>query len=344
MLLLTACGGGGSKPAAVSVPTPEPAFDPERDVVRFAPALVKSWPGLPNVGNSCFFNSTVKLLAAMPELDRSLALHPADDAPTAAVRASLRRVINFIRSGAAPAHGPNPDAHALIQAVMAAFRNHPRLGPHVLGTEHTGGYVKDVVRATLGVLGRKDDFSISSTRKRRPLNPPQQPTYKAEASRHLIVLTDPEFGGHDLAQVHDLGELIRKSYSEPGRFRTGGKGVYTSMQNFATGLPRNLVMEVDHPFPTKALAFSERAELPLYDVDPAHEKETKRRDATLEASAAALSQGGHVWAVIRGDDGWYKNDDARPAVRVDPKELDERADADGGMTRSFEVVLFQYHD
>jgi hypothetical protein len=196
--LATGCGGGGGSSAAVvPVPANRPGFDLAKDVHPFDPALVKHWPGLPNVGTSCYVNAGIRL----------------------------------------------------------AFTE-PRTFPS------------------------------------------GQPT-------------------HD----HDR------------------------VQTFPTLVPNHLVMEFNHHLgPTRALPFSEKVALATYAVDRAQGTETRQSDVPMRALAAAVYRPDHFWAVIRGEDGWYENNDAAPSTRVPPTHLDGLANPNGDLTRNLELVLYQRSD
>jgi len=77
-------------------------------------------------------------------------------------------------------------------------------------------------------------------------------------------------------------------------------------------------------------------------VDQARQSEIRLREVPLQAAAASIFRGGHLWAVIRGDDGWYANDDSRPSRRVDRSEMDEQPDGRGGVARSINLILFKH--
>jgi hypothetical protein len=92
------------------------------------------------------------------------------------------------------------------------------------------------------------------------------------------------------------------------------------------------------------LPFSEQVVVPTYAVDRARMTETRQGDVPMRALAAAVYRPGHFWAVIRGEDGWYENNDATPTRRVEMTDLDEQADPQGALTRNLELVLYQRSD
>jgi hypothetical protein len=330
-LLLTACGGGGSGPS------PAPPAIQTQELAPFDAALVKNWPGLPNVGMSCFMNTSIKLLAAMPEMDPFLAANPGDGAKVKAVRSSLREVISFIRSGAPQGR----DVRTLVQAVLAAFREHPQLRQYVAGVGDTGGYSDALLRSILSVLGSADEFKIRSVRKEINPHRSPRPAYGAETITALNIAQDPALGGFDLAPINSVGEFLHRLTSGPGTFDLGGGGTLTTHIH-PTHIPRNVLLDVAHLNPTKALQLSDQAEVPVYAVDQARQSETRTREVHLQAAAASIFRGGHLWAVIRGDDGWYANDDSRPSRLVDRSEMDEQPDGRGGVARSINLILFKH--
>jgi hypothetical protein len=281
-------------------------------------------------------NTSIKLLAAMPEADPFLAGNPSDEAKVKAVRGSLREVISFIRSG-----GPQgQDVHTLVQAVLAAFREHPQLKRYVAGVGDSGGSSDALLRGILAVLGSTDDFAIRSVRKEIDPHPSARPAYEVENLTSLNIAQDPALGGFDLASVDSIGEFLHRLASGPGTFDLGGGRTLTT-RIYPTDIPRNVLLDVTHLNPTKALQFSDQAEVPVYAVDRAGRSETRLREAPLQAAAASIFRGGHLWAVIRGDDGWYANDDSRPSRRVDRSEIDELPDGLGGVVRSINLILFK---
>jgi hypothetical protein len=213
----------------------------------------------------------------------------------------------------------------------------------VQGVGNNGGHVDSLLRNTLAVLGVKNELSLPAVGKRVSLTSPAPPAYWVETATSLYIATNPDQGGHDLDPVHNTGDLIRLIYTRPGTFDLGG-GSRVQEQTFPTDVPRNVLMDVLHSNPTKALHFSEQVEVPVYAVDQAQQSETRLREVPLQAAAAAIFRRGHVWAVVRGDDGWYANDDARPSHQVHPSELDEQPNGRGGMAREINVILFKRGD
>lgn len=344
--LATGCGGGGGSSAAVVPVQASPGFDLAKDVHPFDPALVKQWPGLPNVGTSCYVNAGIKLLAAMPELDPFLVAEPADDAATAEVRTSLRRIINFIRSGGVLVGAPERDAMGLLQAVFQAFANHRDLRSSMVNIRGGGGFVTTVVNSSLKVLNVRNQFTMRVEVKNTPLDHPQPPSYMTDHSNVLIVSTDPLNGAFDFTQVHNSADFIRLAFTEPCTFPSG-QAAYTHhrVRTFPTLVPNHMVMEFNHQLgPTRALPFSEQVVVPTYAVDRARMTETRQGDVPMRALAAAVYRPGHFWAVIRGEDGWYENNDATPTRRVEMTDLDEQADPQGALTRNLELVLYQRSD
>jgi len=345
--LASGCGGGGGSSTAAVVPVPASRpFDLAKDVHPFDPALVKQWPGLPNVGTSCYVNTGIKLLAAMPELDPFLVVNPADDAATAEVRTSLRRIINFIRSGGVLVGAPERDAMGLLQAVFQAFGNHRDLRSSMVNLRGGGGFVTTVVNHSLKALNVRNRFTLRVEVKNTPVNHPQPPSYLADHSNVLIVSTDPLNGAVDFTQVHNTADFIRLAFTDPCTFPSG-QATYTHhrVQTFPILVPNQVVMEFNHQLgPTRALPFSEQVVVPTYAVDRARMTETRQGDVPMRALAAAVYQPGHFWAVIRGEDGWYENNDATPATRVPLTHLDGLANPDGDLTRNLELVLYQRSD
>jgi len=145
--------------------------------------------------------------------------------------------------------------------------------------------------------------------------------------------------------VHTMGEFIHLAYTQPGTFPTEGEPhLRTRARTYPTRVPAQVLMEINHASPTRALRFSEQVAIPTYPADRTLRTEIPQGNVPMRAVAAAVYRPGHVWAVIAGHDGWYRNDDATPSHRVAPTELDELADAGGNLTRNLELVLFQRSD
>jgi len=351
--LATGCGSSGGSgasaaseapPAVVPVPVASrPAFDLTKDVHPFDPALVKQWPGLPNVGTSCYVNAGIKLLAAMPDLDPLLAIAPGDAATTARVRTSLRRIINFIRSGGVLVGAPERDAEGLLRAVFEAFQAHPDLRSSVENLRGGGGFATMVVNRALRVLGAGNRYTLRIEVKTTPVQPLALPRYGTDHSNVLMVSSDPDDGAFDPARVHSTADFIRLAFTEACTFPSGRPDyLHNRVQTFPTQVPDNLVLEFNHHAgPTRALPFSEQVAVATYEVDPAHGTELRQGDVPMRALAATVFRTGHFWAVIRGADGWYKQDDATPSTPVPLTDLDEQANSQGGLTRHLEQVLYQ---
>jgi hypothetical protein len=208
-----------------------------------------------------------------------------------------------------------------------------------------GGFVTTVVNNVFRVLDVQDQFQIRSVVKRTPVNHPLPRTYGLDAGNVLIISTHPDFGAYHFTHVHTMANFIELAYTQPGTFLTGGRDyTHTRVQTYPSRVPDQVLMEVNHPLPTRALAFSEQVAIPTYRVDQALGTETRQEEVPMRGVAAAVYRPGHVWAVIHGHDGWYRNDDATPSHRVAPTELDELADAGGNLTRNLELVLFQRSD
>jgi len=344
--LLTACGssgsgGSGNQPAQPSQPVQPGPTRKHPDVVPFDSARAGSWPGLPNVGMSCFMNTSIKLLAAMPELDPFLTVHPGDDQLQLAVRSSLRATINFIRSGGAPVPGETGDARTRVEAVLAAFRAHPQLQAYVAGVGGLGGDPGGLVRSVFKVLGVKGQFDLQGSERTVHAASPAPPRYQAATRTELFITTATAVGGHDLARIQTLGEFTRMAFSEPGSF--AGSGAPAQRRFLATAVPANLLLDVIHHAPTKALQFSEDTRIPVFRVDPARHAHSKQGEVVLQAAALSVFRGGHLWAAIRGHDGWYANDDGQPARRIlQPNaELDEQGSGQGDLHRSITMILYR---
>lgn len=349
--LATGCGSSGGSGASAAGEAPpavvpvasRPAFDLAKGVQPFDPALVKQWPGLPNVGTSCYVNAGIKLLAAMPDLDPLLAAVPADAAATARVRTSLRRIINFIRSGGVLVGAPERDADGLLRAVFEAFQAHPDLRSSVENLRGGGGFATNVVNRALRVLGAGNRYTLRIEVKTTPVQPLALPRYGTDHSNVLMVSSDPDNGAFDPAQVHNTADFIRLAFTEACTYPSGRPDYqHNRVQTFPTQVPDNLVLEFNHHAgPTRALPFSEQVAVATYEVDPAHGTELRQADVPMRALAATVFRNGHFWAVIRGADGWYKQDDATPSTPVPPTDLDEQANPQGGVTRHLEQVLYQ---
>jgi len=349
--LATGCGSSGGSGASAAGEAPpavvpvasRPAFDLAKGVQPFDPALVKQWPGLPNVGTSCYVNAGIKLLAAMPDLDPLLAAVPADAAATARVRTSLRRIINFIRSGGVLVGAPERDADGLLRAVFEAFQAHPDLRSSVENLRGGGGFATNVVNRALRVLGAGNRYTLRIEVKTTPVQPLALPRYGTDHSNVLMVSSDPDNGAFDPAQVHNTADFIRLAFTEACTYPSGRPDYqHNRVQTFPTQVPDNLVLEFNHHAgPTRALPFSEQVAVATYEVDPAHGTELRQADVPMRALAATVFRNGHFWAVIRGADGWYKQDDATPSTPVPLTDLDEQANPQGGVTRHLEQVLYQ---
>jgi hypothetical protein len=326
-----------------AAPAAHSAFDLAKDVHPFDPVLVKQWPGLPNVGTSCYVNAGIKLLAAMPDLDPLLAIAPADDAATAEVRTSLRRIINFIRSGGVLVGAPEQDAAGLLQAVFKAFGAHPELRSTMENLRGGGAFATTVVNRALRALGAGNRFTLRIEVKTTPVQALALPRYGTDHSNVLVVSSDPDNGAFDPARVHNTADLIRLAFTEACTYPSGRPDyLHNRVQTFPTRVPGSLVLEFNHHLgPTRALPFSEQVAVATYAVDPAHGTELRQADVPMRALAATVFRTGHFWAVIRGADGWYKQDDARPSTPVPLTDLDEQANPQGALTRNLEQVLYQ---
>ncbi|MDR3669974.1 MAG: hypothetical protein P4L36_03965 [Holophaga sp.] len=164
-----------------------------------------------------------------------------------------------------------------------------------------GGSTDRLVLETLSVLGVKDEFSIKGVSKEVVQTPPTPPSYQVTTWNSLLISQAQEFGGFDLGSIRSTGDFIKALYSQPSTFELR-PGVSSQTSVFPTDVPNNLLYQVLRFNPTRALGMSDQVEVPLYAVDRAQRRETRLRDLPMQAAAASVFNGGHLWAAIRGDD------------------------------------------
>ena len=360
---LSGCGGGGSRhsppaapappgapaghggpmppavPAAPGAPATSPPFDPALDVVPFDPAKVRNWPGLPNFGTSCFINAVVKALAAVAELDPLLGDRAGDLPETARVRRQLRLTLNYIRSGAAPEAANGQDAHARMQALLAALAGHPALAFFAQSARHAGGVELNFLARLMRVLGAPEAFNLRAFSKTLPPGGPGPVHYHGlPITAGLTLSMDPVHAGYDPAAIDSVatvGDYWAWRCTQAAHWPGGGAEYLLPTQ-----VPDVMLLSIVHFPPHKALKFSERLTFPVYAVDLAGHTDTVAGTVSRRAAAAMLGTASHVWAVVRGDDGWYLNDDQVPSHRIPDHDLDERITPHGTLVQGLSAIFY----
>lgn len=332
-----ACGSGGGANATAPAPAVQPGQTPVPPapvpgVAPFDPALVPRWPGLPNLGSTCFINTAVKLLACLPEIDGRLPDQAGDDPATASVRRDLRSALNWIRSGGVrEGHGADPGLK-LMRSLKAAMEGHPALKGHVTlkGGGHAGDLIDGLVK-TLGVPGPLRMAWMEKT----PGGSPAVPATWAEVPDLVLNATlNPEIANYDFSGVRDVEGMIRHVAAH------GTLDPRPTMR-YPVAAPASVFLKVEEVEPPLALKFRDTIQVPLFQVDPAAHTVAPLGDARLEARAMAFFGKGHYWAAIRGRDGWYANNDAQPVRPMSQEELDGVLDAEGVTERRAAVILFR---
>jgi hypothetical protein len=315
-------------------PKPLPASTDAR-VVPFDAAKVRHWPGLPNQGAACFINASFKLLASVPALDPILADTPGDDVPTANLRRQLRRVINFIRSADAPGQ---PPAKEVVAGFFDALAKHERTVTTFKRAEAYGGQPSDFIDLMLSVLGKPDAFAISTTVRTTSTDPAATDTYDDSVPLRLNLAAGP--GGQDLAPVPTLADFLALVLTVPNSWTVGAHT--THVHTYPTLVPATAFLDVNRvPGPGKPVAFSATVHIPTFTVDKAHGTATPRDRATLHCTALGMDSDCHSWAVVRGNDGWYIQDDELPPRPATPAEMDDYEDP--GEEKSRRVGFVVYH-
>lgn len=314
-------------------PKPLPS-SPDTRVVPFDAAKVGHWPGLPNLGGSCFTNASFKLLASVPAMDPILADTPGDDVPTANLRRQLRLVINFIRSADAPGQ---PPAKTVLAGFFDALQNHERTFTTYKRAMAYGGHPGDFISLLLSVLGKPDVFGIAATVRTTSTNP-ATPVTLDDSVPFRVNLAFP--GGRDLASVTTLGDFLSKVITVPERWTEGDHT--TRVHTFPTRVPDTVFLDVNRvPAPGMSVAFSPTVQIPTFTVDKVQGTATPLDRATLHPTALGMDSDCHAWAVVRGKDGWFIQDDELPPRPATPAELDDYEDP--GEEKSRRVGFVVYH-
>jgi hypothetical protein len=297
---------------------------------------VRNWPGLPNLGRSCFINAVVKSLAALPDLDPMLADQTADAPATALVRKHLRTTINFVRSGGAVVTPLEPNALAQMLGLVSAFSGHTALRHYAVRAQHVGGSEHLLLSHLLEVLGNPHAFSLAySTKEMTPLVPgPAQ--YQDGGTFSLLVSLRPDLAGHDLSAIPSIGALWEWVCANPRDFGDGEDRYMLPIT-----VPDTMQLQITHFPPHKAMAFSEDLTFPVYAVDPVNHADSVTGQVAMQAVSAIVGNPNHVWAMIHGDNGWYENNDQTPSRRVPTRDLDEQVSAHGTLIRETSLVFYQ---
>lgn len=305
-------------------------LDPAMDVVPFNRAQVRNWPGLTNTGSSCFLNAAIKVLASLREVDDSLGDHPGDDASMAGVRRQLRFTLNHIRLGdKRPSGAPDP-----MRGLIDAFQHHKDLRKHVANARGPGGYDDVVLNDILKVLGLEKAFNISIKEKSAGDGGSALHAFRDHAFG-LVVSSDPGQAGFDPSGHATLDAYIHQVTTRTLDFRGMRNDIYP------VKVPPTARIVLHHMNPGLALEFSQAVGLPLYRVDEAKGAAERIGSMGLLPMAVTLRNQGHMWAAIRGWDGWYLNDDARSPRKVDASELNGLLDAQGQMVREAGVIFLR---
>ncbi len=308
----------------------ETHFDPAVDVAPFNRGQVKNWPGLTNTGSSCFLNAAIKVLASLKEVDDSLRDHPGDDAAMAGVRRQLRFTLNYIRLGdRRPADAQDP-----MRGLIDAFQHHPKLRHHVSDTQGAGGFDDLVLNDILEVLGLKGKFDIRiKDRSTRDGGSPIP--FWQDHPFSLVVSPDRQITPSGPSGQVSLDAYI--SHVTTQTLATSGMHV----NQYPYKVPSTARIQLVHMGPKRALEFSPRVGLPLYQVDEASSSARRIGTMGLIPTALTLRNRGHMWAAIRGTDGWYVNDDARKPYKVEASELNGLLDPQGNLVRETGVIFLR---
>lgn len=326
------CRAGKAQTAAPFHVTARP-FDPALDVVPFSMDQVKHWPGLTNLRSSCFVNTAIKLLASMPDVDSGLLDRAGEDAAAAGVRRQLRMALNYIRQGdTRPAGAQDP-----MRALVDAFQHHDVFRKYVQRAQGDGGSESQLMDDLFTFLGLKGRFTIPC-RERYYYDEPASSNRYADHAFGMVVSSDRALTGYDLSAVHSLSEFVGHVTAKPGSTVPGSHWF-----RYPVRVPATTVIKLDHLAPKKALAFSQSVAVPIYAVDET--RHTSRAVDTVLLTSTAVSlwngSGGHVWAAIRGAEGWFINDDARPPRLVDVSELNGILDSRGNTVREAGLVILR---
>jgi hypothetical protein len=315
-------------------------FDSERDVLPFDSVRVPHWPGLTNVGGSCYVNVSLKLLAATADLDPFLLDHPGDDAATARLRGTLRDLVTFIRSGTDPIRPHGCSGRELLTRTLDALRHHPTTAPPMVAVGSGGGGNDFEVMATiLRALGAELEFKATTVGKEVFLDPPaSRNSWKPSSASFLISSRDPILSGVPTSLPYTLATLFRE---QVGKSFVLNDRIVTSMP---TQVPRNQMIHLFSISPVEPLRFSEEVEIPVFEVDRATGEGTHRRTVRMKVAAITQSTPSHVWAMIRGDNQWYKNDDDQPVHPVSDVQMDEVAGAPDELAIGIFTVLLRRVD
>jgi len=318
------------------VPKPMPP-SADAGVIPFDAAKVRHWPGLPNRGGSCFINASLKLLASVPALDPMLAETPGDDLPTANLRRQVRRVINFIRSADAPGQ---PPAKEVLAGFFDALAEHDRTAATFHRAEAYGGVASDVIDLLLSVLGKPDAFAIATTLRTTSTDPAATATPDASLPLRVNLAIPGGPGGRDLTPVHTLADFLSLTLTEPTSWTEGTHT--TRVHTYPIRVPDTVFLAVNRvPGPGRSVAFSATVQIPTFTMDQAQGTATPKDHVTLHPTALGMDSDSHAWAVVRGNDGWYVQDDELPPRPATPSELDDYEDP--GEEKSRRVGFVVYH-
>jgi hypothetical protein len=312
------------------------ALDPEKDVVPFDPARVPNWPGLTNISGTCFLNASLKLLAAVPDLDPFLRDSARDDGRTASLRRSLRFTLNYIRSGGRSATSGKPDAATLLKALQQDMVALSRTARHA-GEEGYGSDPADTIEALLDVLGASGAFTIQVMSKQDGGHDASASAWQDPRALTLYGSLPYDAPRGDLAKVTTIGQalgaLLQGAEHDGHGSSAGGERLW------ATCVPPAAFIPIERAGKRKRFAMSDSIQVPLHDLDRRGHPASLNSTVTLHLVGLAMYVPGHAVAWIRGSDGWWLQNDDHATERSKLEDLNEVVDLSDSSNFACAILL-----
>jgi hypothetical protein len=333
-------------------------------------AEVSNWPGLPNLGNTCFFNSALKLLARHKDFVGVLNPNPLDNAATAKARSKLKAVMNMIRLGSAsPLKGSTPaeDNKLLdtvgtyvIQDLIDAAKGHPSFAGFVIGgpqQDSSEAIVKLFESLRIEAL---PEFALTVAEELRTLQllpvrafgPPtyevQQYSIDAAGNPILGPITQFPWKLQKDADTVTTSQELFDHFSFPEQRRTASS--FSIYRYVVTRIPDNAIVQViryyqDGTFHKNVIAYTDPVHVPVYTIAADGASATSvaqdiNRIAIIVHSGTGSIRCGHYFAYIKGEnEKWYNNND-RTVTPIELGDIKEQKTGDQ-LSAKFYTLLYE---
>ncbi len=366
LMVMASCqNNNGSNSTHSTVSQPEADVETKKsyenllnmDPVELDASKVSSWPGLINIGNTCFMNSTLKLMARQKELLNMLNEQEDDknDSDILELRKALKAVINMIRlADNSPGKDTAVNRYALesLRFRMSKIPTLDRLSnckQHDANEFYAGfdgalSLFKDTPNNQVIKLlaAKKDDGTLYKARfvKAEPLAGAFSVTKDSDLNAILQDFTKFEVTDKDNYLVAEEGQGkvphvqklyftgLDKSIVIPVQTTVPGPNETLEVRKFVVTAPQKLKISYlsDVSGAVQNIGALNNLKYESEEFKRALPNETESWELDLSAMVihGGSAAGGHYWAYIKDDQNkWYKNNDGDAPTLVADLEIEK---------------------